>query len=138
VKQQGLINPGGLRERLRAILYAPATGAAEIMIAIYMLAFAVPLFRMERLIAAPTYAQMARMAPGYIWALALCCVALFRISAVLRGSYQLRIGMSAASIFVWSLLFLSFILAQAWHPGVTVFGSWILMEGWTLFRIQRS
>lgn len=124
-------------EHLKVIALEPAKGPSEVMVAIYILAFAAPLFRLEVLANYPTYAQMNRMAPGYMWGLGLCGLALIRIVTVVRQSYHGRVGTTALSIFSWLLLFLSFLLAQKWHPGVTVFASWALMDTWTLFRIQR-
>lgn len=124
-------------QRLKEVLLAPATGAAELMVAIYMMAFALPLFSIDRFAQSPTYAQMAKMAPGWVWGCGLCAIALWRCWAILAGRYHGRVMATAASIFSWCLLFLSFVLAQRWHPGVTVFASWSVMETWTLFRIRR-
>jgi len=64
-------------------------------------------------------------------------VALWRMSGLFWASYCNRVYATVVSIFIWCFLFLMFVMSEPSNPGTFLFGTWTLLECWTLFRIRR-
>lgn len=128
-----------MQNRLRYILTAPANGPAELIMACTMLAYGLPvLLPPDEFPRYQVYAAIARIASETVWGAILVGIALWRIFAVCSLSYTIRTLASATSLLLWSFLCTLFLVAQSSSPGVWMFGTWALLEAWTMFRIGKT
>lgn len=124
---------------LRNLLTTPASAPMCIFMGITMIAFGLPLLYPWPHVFShyQTFAVVQRFGDERVLGLLFIGAGVWRIIAVLLGSYRQRTLAISAAIGVWCFLFLNFLMVDPSSPGATVFGAWMILDTWTLFRIRR-